>query len=1646
MLTPRQIIEDIRRSQYGIGLSSDSSSQPVIANMRAMLDRTLKLLSQDLYAKDIHFVLELLQNAEDNNYAPDVVPEVRFILTEDAILVQNNELGFAEENVRSLCDVAKSSKAKRPGYIGEKGIGFKSVFRVTDEPYISSNGFSFCLPLHDAQMNLGYVIPVWREKRPTGIDLRLTNILLPLTPRGRLELPKVADIEPSLLLFLKKLRRIEICDAAGACTKWIEREDEGNRVHIRSSTGTDRWRVMRRLLPVPSEVVEEKRQGVPASEIVLAFPLTANDTADASIERPVYSFLPVRPCGFRFAIQADFILASSREDILADRPWNQWLRNSIAPLFLEAVELFKADDSLRTTYLAFVPTATQVTDAFFEDIPGTIVESLKQAECILTASGRWAKPSEVLLVGEQLRQLLTNDDVKDHLQKEFIDKTFQVDAKVLQLLGVGHFGFGDLVTCLKDTKWLAAKGEGWLVRMLAYLNRTWSKDSLDVLCKLTLVPLEGGTLDSPTTRQIFFPLDRRTSYGFEQGLRIVRRSLFKAGDATTVDAARKFLRGSLGVRPAEPIEVINEHILPVFEGTDSETNWQSKDTGFLIGAVEYVKDHLDQFLKGGGLLERLAKGLWIKYVHADGNMYTKATVLYLSSGYGNQNDLESLFSVIDDIRFVDPAYLDHSLSRQKKTAKHGETLTKQRREQAESWQTFFMRLGVETVLRISLPSSANGPDQVASEDLAKLIKTKDVKRITKALELLNAHWSRYRQYLRVEQFTVQRNRRHSLGKVPTSFYKLICGSDWIPTYNHGLCKPYQVCVDCPENKDLLGNHVPYLAIDLEDENLVSDLGIQTRPSIPMVLSCLRTLVENRVEDVKKVGQLYEYLDNHFEESSASITTAFQQESMIFLPGKPGRFVKQTEVFWKDVSGLFGNTRGYLCRHWKELKSFFLERLKVDLVPAPEDYVALLKELSSAGSLASDDVRKVWEVYRELDRQLSIKDAEDAPTRTSWWRAFVDSGLYWTDRAEFWQNEGDVYINDHEDYYELFKGKGDFAFLMLPENQYPSFMNLIEAGKLPMLSQAVQECEITPRQPRQDSWMTGLLREAAPFIVRYLYFKENEVYRLLQKADVLRQISQTMVCLCAGVTVVFEFHGIRIEVDRDVAGTLPRLYVRADVDDPVDRIGGMLAKLLHSPRGLDSFICLVLTKKNNEGMERLMEAQRIPPMPADLSAPLLPANEPDHESSPEEMPVEEEPTDQSLQASENEAGESSRVAESVARDSRSKPELTIQPPVESAAGASETPHATETKPQEKEVDRDPAEIEFSGKDRSHVSPSHSKHPLPNSGRERQGHERREDTHEEIDRETDRPGSRQRKDESDRTPRERPARNWFRVLARPDEPSESIGHGDPPPKDDLARQKVIEYEQRRDRAAEAAPSNQEGYDVTSDDRLRGVTRLIEIKGLLQRWTGDATVTLTGAQFDAARGEPPPGCEYWLYVVDGLGTDSPRIHPIVRLAAKVDRVYLQAQDWLCEVDQADRDRLTDKAVAELGIPILDFGEIVSLSPATVFLTRYPKSDLADIVPVGGFLKCLPLDSTKALPLKGQLVMLLPGQMPQTDDDLGIAVGEFRWSVRQSLEGEPQYVEVLLRPKTAKPGFKPISIKITIADWPHFRPYALCEPLLET
>lgn len=89
----------------------------------------------------MHFLLELLQNADDNWYRASTTPKMKITYRNGTLRIDTNEIGFRKTDVEAICSIGHSSK---PGSqlgvrrIGEKGIGFKSVFRVADSVFITS--------------------------------------------------------------------------------------------------------------------------------------------------------------------------------------------------------------------------------------------------------------------------------------------------------------------------------------------------------------------------------------------------------------------------------------------------------------------------------------------------------------------------------------------------------------------------------------------------------------------------------------------------------------------------------------------------------------------------------------------------------------------------------------------------------------------------------------------------------------------------------------------------------------------------------------------------------------------------------------------------------------------------------------------------------------------------------------------------------------------------------------------------------------------------------------------------------------------------------------------------------------------------------------------------------------------------------------------------------------------------------------------------------------------------------------------------------------------------------------------------------------------------------------------------------------------
>ena len=103
-------------------------------------------LAAGLYDDRTHFIFELLQNAEDALGRRGVwhgPRKVTFTLAPARLTLSHFGKPFDEADVRSVCDIAESTKNEAS--IGRFGLGFKSVYTVTDLPEIHSGAVDFAI-------------------------------------------------------------------------------------------------------------------------------------------------------------------------------------------------------------------------------------------------------------------------------------------------------------------------------------------------------------------------------------------------------------------------------------------------------------------------------------------------------------------------------------------------------------------------------------------------------------------------------------------------------------------------------------------------------------------------------------------------------------------------------------------------------------------------------------------------------------------------------------------------------------------------------------------------------------------------------------------------------------------------------------------------------------------------------------------------------------------------------------------------------------------------------------------------------------------------------------------------------------------------------------------------------------------------------------------------------------------------------------------------------------------------------------------------------------------------------------------------------------------------------------------------------------
>ncbi|KAJ4254455.1 hypothetical protein NW762_010053 [Fusarium torreyae] len=510
------------------------------------LEPAIKALAKSLYSSNAQFIFELLQNAEDNEFVHAKQPAyVSFHMSRDKLIVECNEDGFTEENLHAICDIGRSSKQGAQGFIGEKGIGFKSVFMAAYRVHIQSGFYSFAFEHHLKDSGIGMIRPICQD--PTEeLPPHLTRITLYLHTKNDVENPasqrdsirrQLRELNGDVLLFMRHLKEIrviidgekpktsttftksEVSQERTTILKTVKKGDELETSSIDYFV-VKRWvfNLARNENRTYSEK-EEKQKAYSTAKVILAFPLSS-DSVPIVESQKIFAFLPVKTAGFSFLIQSDFMTNASREGIVITAQRNIDLLDGIRDTFIKAVLRFCQHPKLQYTWMRFLPDKDNDTyDTFWSGLVDKIQQKVRTTPLIRPGSGG---PLQLITQLRQPRPLYTdrqNDlllrDLKPEIgvSRQYMDK----DLAILENYGMVRLSWKEFIKIVKQdlastSSWIKVRTSDQYLQSKVADRLNWILREAELesegkrIRKLPILPLQDGRwVAARNITEVFLP-------------------------------------------------------------------------------------------------------------------------------------------------------------------------------------------------------------------------------------------------------------------------------------------------------------------------------------------------------------------------------------------------------------------------------------------------------------------------------------------------------------------------------------------------------------------------------------------------------------------------------------------------------------------------------------------------------------------------------------------------------------------------------------------------------------------------------------------------------------------------------------------------------------------------------------------------------------------------------------------------------------------------------------------------------------------------------------------------------------------------------------------------------------------------------------
>ncbi|ODS30174.1 MAG: hypothetical protein SCARUB_04717 [Candidatus Scalindua rubra] len=602
-----------------------------------------------LYADPSHFVYELIQNAEDSG-----ATELFFNLFNDKFEIIHNGKDFDFDDVEGITGIGLSTK-KDLNKIGKFGVGFKSVFAITEKPIVESGQYHFSIE--------NFVLP-----NQLSLNGKLnTKITLPFNHPNRKPIEvfelienKLQDIGLKTLLFLTNIKEIKWKSPKQSghyykSVKSIKDIKNTNRVEIVSQYGDEECFEEYLVINKPIKVNDKKLK------VEIAYRLEADENGIEQIvsvsdqESKLVVYFPTEKITYLdFIIQGPFKTTPNRENIPLEDGQNKIIINEISNLVADSLPIIKKLHLLSTSFLEVLPIDDENCD---EPIYSSIFESVKNKflsneNLLPTNHGGYAHPQDSILArGKVLTKLLKSKDIKLLFEKSHwlntnitFDRTRELRDYLINDLEIKEIDFEDFSENITED-FMKSKNDDWIIN---YYGELIDRDSLfrertgwrseGALRYKPIIRLKNNKhcspFDSDGKIQVYLPTKTKSSY------RTIKSTIAKN------ETALELLK-NLDICKPDIFAEIKEFVLPKYRDEEIEVDDDQyfEDLGKILKAFSNKnstekRDELIDNLKDLPIIDSLNPLTGENYLNEPSEVYL------------NTDDLRNYFDGFESALFI----------------------------------------------------------------------------------------------------------------------------------------------------------------------------------------------------------------------------------------------------------------------------------------------------------------------------------------------------------------------------------------------------------------------------------------------------------------------------------------------------------------------------------------------------------------------------------------------------------------------------------------------------------------------------------------------------------------------------------------------------------------------------------------------------------------------------------------------------------------------------------------------------------------------------------------------------------------------------------------------------------------------------------